>query len=114
MHSHYDQNDNIIVVGVGGDYFNRLLTPLAMEKLAAEAERMGDMSPRQVALTECLERLPPAQRELLSQCYAGQSSIQDAAQGIGRTFNAVRQSLFRIRRALYRCVEQRLADSSAT
>ena len=84
------------------------------QMLAADAERLGDLSGRQAALAECLERLPPAQRELLAQCYAGDASIESLACGLGRTFNAVRQSLFRIRKSLYRCVEQRLANSQSS
>lgn len=86
-----------------------VLTQAALEKLAADAERVGDLSSRQTALAECLKELSPAHRDLLAHCYSGEKTIQELAQGLGRTFNAVRQALFRLRRSLYRCVEQRLA-----
>jgi RNA polymerase sigma-70 factor (ECF subfamily) len=85
-----------------------LLTQTVIEKLAADAERVGDASARQVALANCLERLSPGQRDLLTSCYSGEKSIQELAQGLGRTFNAVRQLLFRLRKNLFRCVERQL------
>jgi RNA polymerase sigma-70 factor, ECF subfamily len=90
-----------------------LLTTVALEKLAQEAERVGDLSTRHAALAECLERLPPSQRDLLARCYGGEESIQQLSEGLGRSFNAVRQALFRLRRALYRCVEQQLANRNS-
>jgi RNA polymerase sigma-70 factor, ECF subfamily len=90
-----------------------LLTTVALEKLAEEAERVGDMSSRHAALAECLERLPASQRDLLARCYGGEESIQHLSQGLGRSFNAIRQALFRLRRALYRCVEQQLTSRSS-
>lgn len=90
-----------------------VISGLAIEKLAAEADRVGDLSPRQAALSECLDRLPAAQRELLAQSYSGSESIQNLALRVGRSFNAIRQSLFRLRKALYHCVEQRLAGENS-
>jgi RNA polymerase sigma-70 factor (ECF subfamily) len=89
------------------------LSAVAIEKLASEAERVGDLTPRNVALAECLERLPSSQRELLARCYGGEESIQQLAAGMGRSFNAVRQALFRLRKSLYQCVEQRLAGENS-
>jgi RNA polymerase sigma-70 factor (ECF subfamily) len=89
-----------------------VLSSAAIEKLAAEVEQVADLSPRHAALAECVERLPAAQRELLARSYSGEESIQSLAQRMGRSFSAVRQSLFRLRKALYRCIEQRLAGES--
>lgn len=86
-----------------------MLSAEALEKLSIEADRVGDLSPRQVALAECLGRLSTAQQELLARCYGSDESLQQLAHGLGRSFNAVRQTLFRLRKTLYRCVEQRLA-----
>lgn len=86
-----------------------MLSSVALEKLASEAEQVGDLSPRHSALAECLDRLTAAQRELLVQCYGGEESIQQLAQAMGRSVNAIHQSLFRLRKSLYHCVEQRLA-----
>lgn len=90
-----------------------VLSSVAIEKLAAEAEHVADLPPRHAALAECVERLPAAQRELLALSYSGDESIQALAQRMGRSVNAIRQSLFRLRKALYRCIEQRLADESS-
>jgi RNA polymerase sigma-70 factor (ECF subfamily) len=86
-----------------------LLTENVIEKLASEADYQGDIALRQHALSKCLEQLSPAQRDLLRSCYSGERSIQELASGLGRTFNAVRQLLFRLRKNLYRCIERRMA-----
>ena len=90
-----------------------LLTATALQKLADEADRIGDLSSRHAALAACLERLPESQRDLLARCYSGDESIQQLSQGLGRSFNAVRQTLFRLRKALYRCIEQQLAGENS-
>jgi len=88
-----------------------ILSQSAMEKLAAEAEQFQGTSARHEALSECLERLPASQREILSRCYSGDTSIQLLANDLGRSFNALRQSLFRLRKSLYQCIERRLAGT---
>jgi RNA polymerase sigma-70 factor (ECF subfamily) len=88
-----------------------ILSQTAMEKLAEEAEHIQGTSARHEALAECLQRLPASQREILSRCYSGDTSIQLLASDLGRSFNALRQSLFRLRKSLYQCIERRLASS---
>jgi RNA polymerase sigma-70 factor (ECF subfamily) len=84
------------------------LSSLALEKLAADVQRTPDLSPRHSALAECLEGLSTQQRDLLARSYSGEESIQQLAATMGRSFTAVRQSLFRLRKVLYRCIEHRL------
>ncbi len=68
---------------------------------------------RQERLTECLEKLPESQRELLRQRYADGLSLQAIADSVRRTANAVAQTLFRVRRTLIDCVA-RLAEEGAS
>jgi RNA polymerase sigma-70 factor (ECF subfamily) len=90
-----------------------LLSSTALQKLAEEADRIGDLSSRHAALAVCLERLPESQRDLLARCYSGDESVQQLSQGQGRSFNSVRQVLFRLRKALYRCIEQQMARENS-
>jgi RNA polymerase sigma-70 factor (ECF subfamily) len=91
-----------------------LLSDFVLEQLAAEAVRTDDLAPRKDALNECLQRLSPPQRALLAKCYGGTASIREVSEGLGRSFTAVRQSLFRLRQLLYRCIQQRLVEESRT
>lgn len=89
-----------------------LLSDVVLEQLAADANQLDDLAPRKEALNECLKRLSPPQRALLAQCYGGSTSIREVSEGLGRSFTAVRQTLFRLRQLLYRCIEQRLVEES--
>lgn len=81
-----------------------------VELLAAAAESRADTtSSRHFALERCLSRLSDSQRELVVQCYAQQEqSVRDAARQLGRTYEATRRSLFRIRKRLAECVDRTL------
>jgi RNA polymerase sigma-70 factor (ECF subfamily) len=89
-----------------------LLSDAVLEQLAADADRLDDLAPRKEALNECLKKLTPPQRALLAQCYGGSASIREVSEDLGRSFTAVRQSLFRLRQLLYRCIQQRLLEES--
>jgi RNA polymerase sigma-70 factor, ECF subfamily len=65
-------------------------------------------SERSQALAECLQRLPVHQRQLIMRRYQPGCSISILADEVGKTVNALHQSLWRIRRALHRCVNQKL------
>jgi RNA polymerase sigma-70 factor (ECF subfamily) len=69
---------------------------------------------RRQALLNCLDRLEPANRDLLERCYAGQDSIKTIAEGLGQRPNALYMLLKRLRRALFDCVNRTLsAEGSA-
>ena len=86
------------------------LSDEALSKLVAAAEASDDNWQRKEALAECLKQLSESQRELLAGCYSGTHSIRDVSQRVGRSFNAVRQTLFRLRQLLYRCIQRRLTE----
>ena len=72
-------------------------------------ERSEELESRRAALTDCLNKLRPKDRELIQQRYAPGERGKHLAQQIGRPANSVYQSLGRIRRSLLDCIQQRLA-----
>ena len=63
---------------------------------------------RRDALSECLQRLPANQLELVRARYAPGASVGQIAKTLGRTEAAISQSLYRIRTTLGRCIQMRL------
>jgi RNA polymerase sigma-70 factor, ECF subfamily len=59
---------------------------------------------RGVALEQCIEKLPPDQRDLLRECFAGDRSVSSVATERGRTRHSVYSSLRNIRKKLLECV----------
>jgi DNA-directed RNA polymerase specialized sigma24 family protein len=55
-----------------------------------------------------LEKLAQSKRELLRRCYCGEESILDVAAKLGRTYEATRKELMRVRYTLARCIERTL------
>jgi len=61
------------------------------------------------ALATCRQKLSSGDQALLALCYGESGTIRDAAERIGRPVGSVYDSLSRIRRALYLCIERTLA-----
>lgn len=81
-----------------------------VETIAAEAAEAGDYwETRRAALSTCLEKLRPRDRELIEQRYADGENGIGVADKLGRPVNSVYQSLGRIRRSLIECVNRQLA-----
>ncbi len=85
-----------------------LLGQIADEAVAEAAE----LEPRRAALAECLGRLAPDQRQLVARRYEPGGSVNDMARERGTTPKALSEMLRRIRRALMRCIERRLAQEA--
>lgn len=85
-----------------------------LDAVAHRAEIQSDQSEaRQRALENCLNKLRPKDRELIRMRYApGQNGDRVAAK-LGRPANSVYQSLSRIRRVLFECVQHRMNESGA-
>jgi RNA polymerase sigma-70 factor (ECF subfamily) len=75
-----------------------------------QLEREEEVNRRGFALKSCLEKLPAAQKRLVEQRYATGGSVQDIAAREGKSVGAISQTLYRIREALLKCVEQHLAE----
>jgi len=80
----------------------------------AEIERQGaELGQRQLALAECLQRLPDADRQLLRARYEGDVKVETIAAQRQRTPFAIYKALSRIRGVLLQCIERRVAAEAA-
>ena len=73
--------------------------------LDAAANEFPDPGDRQVALRNCLEKLPRPSRELLWRRYDADKSIKQIASETDRSEDSVKSLFLRIRKALERCIE---------
>ncbi|MGB4727803.1 MAG: sigma-70 family RNA polymerase sigma factor [Thermogutta sp.] len=82
-----------------------------MEQLAeTTVPLMEAVDERRQALQRCLEELQPHHRRLLAQRYQEGISTEEIAKNQGKTADAVRRMLHRIRLAIYDCVQKKLAS----
>lgn len=81
------------------------------ERLVADAD---DLDARQGSLQHCLENVSAENRSLLEMKYTQRKPINEIAAAIGRTPNAVRLVLFRVRTALAHCLETLSAGEQET
>jgi RNA polymerase sigma-70 factor (ECF subfamily) len=88
-----------------------LFSEAAFTRLAAIQSELksSDCTARSDALDQCVAALPAAERRLVQLRYQGDRSIEQIAQGDGRTVGAVYTALSRIRKSLLACIERRLA-----
>ena len=63
------------------------------------------------ALHACLDELPDASRQLIRRRYERPEPIAQIARDLNRSAGGVKVSLFRIRQALRKCIEGRLAGA---
>ena len=59
-------------------------------------------------LQQCVEKLPPASRELILAAYQPGSTIDLLATELGKSANNIYQQLWRIRRSLEQCIDEAL------
>lgn len=79
-------------------------------ELAAQQPRIGR---REAALVDCLEALTEPARRLIELCYERGAAVSDVACQLGRGVEATYKALSRVRQALHRCVDQKLAAESS-
>jgi RNA polymerase sigma-70 factor, ECF subfamily len=85
-----------------------------LNELAADAQALAAQTDeRRGALDRCLEKLPAPQRLLLDRRYGLHESIAAIAQALRRPEGSMRQTLYRIREALLRCIEKELHVEAA-
>jgi RNA polymerase sigma-70 factor (ECF subfamily) len=85
------------------------LDPAVLEQIEADTVEMADeLADRQRALSSCLAKLPPRDRELIQRRYMDNATPQSVAEQLGRTTEAVYKALQRIRRALADCITRTL------
>ena len=88
-------------------YFSDELSLALIE--AQEALEQEHLEERRDALAGCMKKLRQQDRELLEACYGRPAGIRDVARQSGRSTHSIHNSLRRIRRALFECVQRRLA-----
>jgi RNA polymerase sigma-70 factor (ECF subfamily) len=64
---------------------------------------------RRHALAQCMTKLRPKDQQLLDACYGRSARIPDVAEHWGRSTQSIHNSLRRIRRTLFECVNRSLA-----
>jgi RNA polymerase sigma-70 factor (ECF subfamily) len=91
-------------------YFSEAL----IQQLAECSDETSEVyEARLQALSKCREKLPIADQRLIQLCYGG-GSIIAVAKEIGQSPSAIYSRLFRIRRALFVCIERTLARENRT
>lgn len=89
--------------------------PEIMDLLSVSAEESLDgFDERHNALRVCIERLPTGDVAILQAHYQRNESAAVIAGRLGRTRDAIKQVLMRIRKQLRRCIERRLVDMPAS
>ena len=71
-----------------------------------------DPDERTRAFEDCLEGLPPGQRELIAARYQPGASVKAMAEARGQTAAGLSVSLSRIRKSLADCVEDKTSEAS--
>lgn len=89
----------------------RIFSSTMMELLAStQASQEVDIRlERRQALALCLQKLNAADRQLVTQCYSVGASVKAVAQQMNRPVAGLYNSLSRIRRSLYQCIESTLS-----
>jgi RNA polymerase sigma-70 factor (ECF subfamily) len=86
------------------EFFTERILEAVSNQFEKHMERAND---RRDALVTCLDKLDDRKRELVNVYYlSSRDSTETIAGDLSMTPNALRQSLFRIRRALMDCVER--------
>lgn len=84
-----------------------------LSELATEAiDLSNEMSARQSALEKCIERLSDRQHDLIRRFYGENEPAGVIAEAWDRSVHAVYKALKVMRRALFDCVETRLAGEN--
>jgi len=86
-----------------------------MQTIAAErAQQVRSWGPRFEALEHCVEKLDPANRELVDAVYTRGQDATALAEAQGRAVQTIYNKLNFIRRALAECVQRRMAESATS
>lgn len=78
-----------------------------------DSVQSDDLNPRMQALSECLERLNEQSRSIITKFYWNKRSCEQLSLLVGKTNNALRLQLSRLRQKLRLCVERRLSMEQA-
>jgi len=86
-----------------------------LERLAVAREAFdASADTRRQALAACLKQLRPEQRQLLEDRFAGTQTLKQLAAAAGVSAASLTMKLQRLRHALLKCVQHKLAREEAT
>lgn len=89
------------------------LEPDVLDLVSQEAvEQIGDFEDRHTALRSCIQKLAPGDTSILLAHYQDGESIGEISGRLGRSRDALKQVLMRIRRTLRACIERQLAGEA--
>lgn len=91
-------------------YFSDELNLLLIE--AQEEVPCEEVELRRSALSRCVDGLRKRDQQLLMECYSDASRVPEVAERRGRSPRSVYNSLRRIRRALYECIDRTFSRDS--
>ena len=91
-------------------YFSDELNLALVE--AHESLEQDRLEERRTALAGCMKKLRQKDRELLEACYERSASLRDVARSQGRSTHSIHNSLRRIRRVLFECVQRGVAGEA--
>jgi RNA polymerase sigma-70 factor (ECF subfamily) len=89
-----------------------VLARLELTLVEKDAQRLGERDRELTALEDCVGRLPRRAADLVQQHYFGARSLVDLARVLGKKEVSLRVELMRVRIALRRCVEGKLAEEA--
>lgn len=89
--------------------FSQAMLERVAETAAEQAEAL-QLDERREALTGCIEKLPPKDRDLLTRRFEQGASTESTAQAVNRSVDAVYKALAKIRQTLFDCVTRALAQ----
>ncbi len=94
---------------------SRLVFSEELENIIADElpTHENDLSDRQTALRNCLEKLKPADRELIQHRYFQRTPLKEYSSEIGRSVGSLKVTLHRLRNRLANCIEQQLPGKEA-
>jgi RNA polymerase sigma-70 factor, ECF subfamily len=93
-------------------YFTDDLNVMLIETM--DGLPVDEMEDRKSALAGCIEKLREGDRELVRRCYHTEEGVNAVADKSGRSSHSVYNSLRRIRRSLYDCIERAIAQKAHT
>jgi RNA polymerase sigma-70 factor (ECF subfamily) len=94
--------------GRGKVRFSQAMLERVAETAAEQTETL-QLDDRREALSRCVEKLAPRDRDLLARRFADGATTRSTSEQVGRSVDAVYKALAKIREALSACVERTLA-----
>jgi RNA polymerase sigma-70 factor, ECF subfamily len=89
------------------------LEPDVLDLVAQEVEEVTvDFEDRHFALKSCLQKLPPGDASILLAHYQSGESLAEISGRLGRTREALKQVLLRIRKSLRTCIERQITSEA--